>query len=249
LWALQQNKDSFAIVEDSASLLTQYEIDCALQTGEATTTTFPSSLQERANEWHWDKKKSGEAKSEDQQLYWASPLQFLAHFCQKTGIPAYNVECRTIIEVYEEINFDNEQEHEKGQQIVYKTLYDYIKPLRNTDELSTYCTILDQKFQNLSSMIGSSDQKSFQEVANHIRWILLEAHMLYQLEKCKHMTHGYVITGAAHIADIKPNLPILGYKHIKTIGMPLTTHIPDNVLASNPLDLHKTFTEIFNEQQ
>ncbi len=268
LWALQQNQNSFLLVEDSATLFRKFMIEYDLNTEGTTTRAFPRSLQEVINSWDWDKKKYGEAKPEDQQLYHASPLQFLAHFCQNAGTHTFNVECQTIIDLYKYDTYDNEQEHRQAQQKVHDVLHTYNNHLKSDTNLTPYCNLLDQKLEYLQRGVENSDYDTFQSVAMSIRSILLEARILYQLKKWKNMQHGYIVTGSEHIDCIKQNLPSLGYKHIKTIGISLATYItevvdkeknilkiketietPYDVLLSNALDLHRTFTEIFNEQK
>lgn len=268
LWALQQNQNSFVLVEDSTTLFRQFMIEYDLNTEGTTTRAFPRSLQEVINNWDWDKKKYGETKPEDQQLYHASPLEFLAHFCQNAGTHTFNVECATIIDLYKYDTYDNEQEHRQAQQKVHDILHAYNNHLKNDTNLTPYCNLLDQKLGHLQLSIGNSNYDTFESVAMPIRSILLEARILYQLKKWKNMQHGYIVTGSEHIDCIKQNLPSLGYKHIKTVGIPMVAYItevvdkeknilkikqtietPYNILASNPLDLRKTFTEIFNEQK
>lgn len=267
LAVLQHHKDSFIIVEDPASLFRQFEIEYNLTKG-TTTLTFPSSLQEEINTWNWSQHKASDIPSQEEPLYYATPLEFLAHFCTNRGINTSNIECSPCITNYESRTYANEKTHKRYQQKVHDNLRAYTNDLRDNSHLRSYCKLFDQQFQHLQSLVGSSDKDTFASTAHAIRYPILAARILYQLLEQKNIAHGYVVTGADHIENIKQDLEGLGYKHAKTIGTPLTTYTieftdkeknniqkkliqstPYSVSVASALNLHKTFTEIFNEQK
>jgi hypothetical protein len=112
-------------------------------------------------------------------------------------------------------------------------------------------------------------RQRFYGKALDLRGMFIDLRTVYKLDELKLVKHGFICEGSGHIDGtlslnkcdiIKGGLKVLGYTQVKTIGIPVqdTFHKLDDGLSyddlckhvvGHTLDLRKTFTQIFAEQQ
>lgn len=171
---------------------------------------------------------------------------YLTGLCENERIPCYNAECNHAIAAF----FGTENiPHPVTKLDVINDLKQYVNECFVGEKRDDVYRVLDN-FER---------EKFFVSFVEHIRSVLLDLRTMGKLAQCGDVKYGFVCEGADHINVVKTILQDLGYTHIKSYGknppderLSLDQNLGDWYLENivlNALDLRKTFTEIFAEQQ
>jgi hypothetical protein len=213
--AQQVAPDSFVLTEDVASQITQKDI------------SFEDHVQQ-VRQYHKSLNTTGNAAK----LFEFSPLSLLKRSCQKYGIKSCNVECQAPVLRYSFLhNGMTKEQHLSQQQDIINKLSCYLEKTKGNVLFERY-NLVDNELARLKS-IPSENVESFLRQAFSTRFLLLEARILHKLALLKAYKHGFICVGNTHIERIKSELSIMGYNHLKTVGVSIlqTLELTNQVLS------------------
>jgi hypothetical protein len=249
LWAIEQKMaDAFVLAEDSGGYDGSNEkIRNIYRDNKPQKIEDSIAMKQRTYQYN-----QADVKWSDE-LMEGSPLGCIIYRVRERNIRNYNVECAQIIELYQLADIFSANKKVTMQEVL-DDLIAHIEPIGTNPKFVAIYTYFISEFEALKKVSASGNRREFIRKAFGLRRKLVDVKILFKIDEWNAVMHGFIYAGAEHIDILKRDLKVLGYTHMKsiggsTIGYYVAGGDQKRYILEHALDLRKTFTQIFAEQQ